>query len=111
MSRWKPSLEGSLAIFNVLSLAGLFFLARLWRGGILWDYLALAWAMLLTLPLAWYFLLLLSFAPPTPVELFLGGVLTVFNAIVWGRVAAALLQQPFLPHPVPTAESDRPPED
>ena len=110
MYRWRPTLEVWLAIFNVLSLVGLWVIAREWSGPSQLEHLGVFWTRVLSLPIAW------SFFPPCPglsttADLVKTCVMVVVNAIVWAYLVGALLRGTFLARFDQTARKGESPED
>jgi len=98
--RWKPTLAGSLAIFNGLSWLCLFLLVRLLYkpiGDGLFGVLCIAWVFVLALPAAWFWLLFPALDhSPTLEETIQFCVVLGVNALLWGRGLAAILRRTTL---------------
>lgn len=95
----KLSLEGSLAIFNVLSLLAFVVLARSIDGA-MWlrpfETAITVWLWVLSLPIALFCFVLVSQGGGSGIEIVLLCAAAGINAIVWGHGLAWLLRKTLL---------------
>ena len=123
MNRWKPSLEGSLAIFNVLSLLAFAVMAQAVRGTpwlLPYETAIKIWLWILSLPIALFCFFLLSQGGGTgsAFDIVLLCVSAGVNGIAWGHGVAWILRRTLLSRFVaaaddgdesPAAPDDHPP--
>jgi len=110
---WKPTLAGSLAVFNALSVVGLAVLAREMRA---YQTLGVIWLWILSFPLTVLcFFLLESTRSQGGTAIVLLCVAVGANALLWGHALAWILRRTilvrFLPPSVKPDESSGPDDE
>ena len=106
---WKPSLEGSLAIFNVLSLLAFVFLAKSMNGAVAlrpYETAITIWLWVLSLPISLFCFALLFSGSGSGIEIVLLCAAAGVNAIVWGRGVAWVLRRTLLARFVSAIEEE-----
>lgn len=114
MRRWKPSLEGSLAIFNVVSLLAMFLLLESTRS-MTWvrpfETVMVIWLWILSLPItAPCALLVTGWDGQFVFESVLLCIATGVNAVVWGRSVGWVLRRTLLARFAQAMDDDTRPE-